>query len=108
MAAGAIADLALKKILGETYQLYGSVVQIGPHEIDNRDLDPKQIDQNPFSAVATETRQKIGKPIWMRFAKTALQPGRFLEIVARGIPAGLGQPIYGKLDAEIALGDDEH
>ena len=38
VAAGAIADLALKKILGETYQLYGSVVQIGPHEIDTANL----------------------------------------------------------------------
>ena len=101
VAAGAIADLALKKILGETYQLYGSVVQIGPYEIDTAKFDPKQIDQNPFFCGDSDAA-KNWESYLDEVRKNGSSAGAVLEIVARGIPAGLGQPIYGKLDAEIA------
>ena len=60
VAAGAIADLALKAILGEAYLLYGSVVQIGPHEINRDNFDVAQIDQNPFFCGDKEAAKKLG------------------------------------------------
>ena len=101
VAAGAIADLALKAILGEAYQLYGSVVQIGPHEIDTAKFDTQQIDQNPFFCGDSEAA-KNWEAYLDEVRKNGSSAGAVLEIVARGIPAGLGQPLYGKLDAEIA------
>ena len=101
VAAGAIADLALKAILGEAYLLYGSVVQIGPHEINRDNFDVAQIDQNPFFCGDKEAAKN-----WEAYLdgvrKQGSSAGAVLEIVASGIPVGLGQPIYGKLDAEIA------
>ena len=101
VAAGAIADIALKKILGDSYQLFGSVVQIGPHEIDRENFDIGQIDQNPFFC-----GDSVAAKNWERYLdevrKSGSSAGAVLEIVATGIPAGLGQPLYGKLDAEIA------
>ena len=85
VAAGAIADIALKKILGDSYQLFGSVVQIGPHEIDRENFDIGQIEQNPFSAV-TVWRQKIGKAIWMRYEKAAHPQGRFWKLLQPVFP----------------------
>jgi len=61
VAAGAIADIALKKILGDSYQLFGSVVQIGPHEIDRENFDIGQIDQNPFFCGDSVAVKKLGR-----------------------------------------------
>ena len=101
VAAGAIAHLALKAILGEVFLLYGSVVQIGPHEIDRNNFDRAQIDKNPFFCGDKEAAKN-----WEGYLdgvrKQGSSAGAVLEIVASGIPIGLGQPIYGKLDAEIA------
>jgi len=101
VAAGAIADIALKQFLGESYQLYASVVQIGPHKIDREAFDPAQIDQNPFfcgDAHAAKSWESYLDDV----RKSGSSAGAILEVVAHGIPVGLGQPLYGKLDAEIA------
>jgi len=101
VAAGAIADLALKQILGEAYMVRGSVVQIGPHSINHDNFDPAEIDQNPFFCGDRQAAQN-----WESYLddvrKAGSSAGAVLEIVASGIPAGLGQPLYGKLDAELA------
>lgn len=101
VAAGAIADIALKQILGTAYRVTGSVVQIGPHKIDRSRFDAAEIDNNPFFC---------GDPVaasnWEAYLdgirKSGSSAGAILEVVASGIPAGLGQPIYGKLDTELA------
>ena len=101
VAAGAIADLALQKILGDRYQLFASVVQIGPHAIDNNRFDRTQIDKNPFFCADAEAALA-----WERYLdevrKSGSSAGAIVEVTAQGIPVGLGQPLYGKLDAEIA------
>ena len=101
VAAGAIADIALKKILGADYHVAGSVVQIGPHKIDRSRFDASEIENNPFFC---------GDPVaakqWVSYLddvrKSGSSAGAILEVTAAGIPAGLGQPIYGKLDTELA------
>ena len=101
VAAGAIADIALKQILGPAYQVRGSVVQIGPHSITRENFDAVQIENNPFFCGDADAAVK-----WEAYLdevrKAGSSAGAVLEIVASGIPAGLGQPLYGKLDAELA------
>ena len=101
VAAGAIADIALKQFLGKAYRVTGSVVQIGPHKIDPARFDAGEIDKNPFfcgDAVAAKSWETYLDEV----RKAGSSAGAILEITADGIPAGLGQPLYGKLDAELA------
>ena len=72
VAAGAIADIALKSILGDEYGIYASVVQIGTHQIDPANFDRTQIDQNPFFVVMPR-RPNHGKAISTRYAKLVRQ-----------------------------------
>jgi chorismate synthase len=101
VAAGAIADIALKSILGDEYGIYASVVQIGTQQIDPANFDRTQIDQNPFFCGDAKAA-KSWESYLDKIRKAGSSTGAIIEIVANGIPAGLGQPLYGKLDAEIA------
>ena len=96
VAAGAIA----RKILtGVTIR--GAVVQIGPHAIDRARLDWSQTRENPFWCPDVEM-----VPVWEQHLETIRKAGSstgaIVEVEATGLPAGLGAPIYAKLDAEIA------
>ena len=103
VAAGAVARKALAAILGGTAIIRGAVAQIGPDYVDRSQWDWEQIDQNPFFCpeAATATR-------WEGLVDAARKDGSSLgaiiEIVAEGFPAGLGEPIYSKLDSDIACG----
>ncbi|MGC6440654.1 MAG: chorismate synthase [Candidatus Puniceispirillaceae bacterium] len=101
VAAGAVADIALRHILGDGVDITASVVQIGPHKIDRSRFDASQIDQNPFFCADPVAAQE-----WEAYLdgvrKDGSSAGAIIEVVATGIPAGLGQPIYGKLDTELA------
>ena len=100
VAAGAIADLFLKQALGTPYRVRGGVVQIGPHKINRDNLDWDNCDKNPFFCPDAEAAAA-----WEGYLddvrKHGSSAGAILEIVADGIPVGLGQPIYGKLDTEL-------
>ena len=76
-------------------------MQIGPHEIDRDNFNAEQIDKNPFFCADADAVQN-----WETYLddvrKSGSSAGAVLEIVAQGIPTGLGQPLYGKLDAELA------
>ena len=100
VAAGAIADLFLKQALGTPYRVRGGVVQIGPHKINLDNLDWDNCDKNPFFCPDAEAAAA-----WEGYLddvrKQGSSAGAILEIVADGIPVGLGQPIYGKLDTEL-------
>jgi len=96
VAAGA---LARKVIPGITVR--GALVQMGPHKIDRSNWDWNVIDQNPFwcpDPVAAATWE----PYLDGVRKSGSSCGAVIELVASGVPAGLGAPIYGKLDAELA------
>ena len=101
VAAGAIADLTLQQVLGADYRVRGGVVQIGPHAISRDRLDWNECDNNPFFCP-----DPVAAKEWEAYLdgvrKQGSSAGAILEIVADGIPAGLGQPIYGKLDTELA------
>jgi chorismate synthase len=97
VAAGAIA----RKILGEGIRIRGALVQIGPHKIDRAKWDWDAIEDNPFWCPDRQMAQQ-----WEGFLdgvrKAGNSTGAVIELVAEGVPAGWGDPIYGKLDADLA------
>ncbi len=101
VAAGAIARKILANAFGGKVSIRGAVVQIGPHKINRDQWDWNQVDQNPFWIPDASS-----VPIMEKFLdekrKNGSSAGAIVEIVASGIPAGLGAPVYDKLDADIA------
>ncbi len=97
VAAGAVA----RKVLGAGVIIRAALVQIGPHAIDRARWDWDQTEQNPFWCPDAET-----VPVWETYLdkvrKAGSSTGAIVEIVAEGVPAGWGAPIYGKLDGELA------
>jgi chorismate synthase len=96
VAAGAIARKIIPGI-----QIRGALVQIGPHKIDRQRFDWSEIERNPlFCPDATAAT------LWMDYLdeirKKGSSIGAIVEIVAEGAPAGLGAPLYGKLDSDLA------
>jgi chorismate synthase len=100
VAAGAVA----RKVLDSLYKgmrLRGALVQMGPHAIDRARWDWDEVSKNPFF---TPDVQIVAK--WTEYLESVRKKGSscgaIVEIVAEGIPAGLGAPLYGKLDADLA------
>jgi len=87
--------------LGKEYRVRGAVVQIGPHVINRNNVDWDERDNNPFFCPDAAMVEK-----WKTYLddvrKAGSSAGAILEITADGIPVGLGQPVYGKLDSELA------
>jgi chorismate synthase len=101
VAAGAIARLVLAKFLDAAVKIRGALVQIGPHAIDRARWDWAEIERNPFWCPDAEAAGR-----WATYLdgvrKAGSSAGAIIEVVASGIPAGLGEPIYDKLDSDIA------
>ena len=101
VAAGAIARKVLEHRLGAKIKIRGALTQIGPHAIDRKRWDWKQVDKNPFFSPDAKAAE-----MWAAYLdgvrKSGSSAGAIIEVTADGIPAGLGAPIYGKLDADIA------
>jgi chorismate synthase len=97
VAAGAVA----RKVLGDGIVIRGALVQIGPHRIDRARWDWDAVDDNPFWS---PDRQMV--QVWEGFLdevrKQGSSTGAVIEVIASGVPAGLGDPIYDKLDADLA------
>jgi chorismate synthase len=97
VAAGAVARL----ILGPAVTIRGAVIQMGPHKIDPGRWDWTAVEDNPFWCPDRQMAQT-----WEGFLDAVRQAGSstgaVIEVVASGVPAGLGDPIYDKLDAELA------
>ena len=101
VAAGAVARKVLDHVLGKSAVIRGALVQMGPHAIDRTRWDWAAVEENPFwcpdaAMVATWETHLDG------VRKGGSSTGAVIEVVASGLPAGLGAPIYGKLDADLA------
>ena len=97
VAAGAIA----RKILGDPVKVRGAVVAIGPNDIDRNRWDWDEVENNPFfcpdaGAVSAWEGYLDG------IRKDGSSVGALVEVVASGLPAGLGEPIFDRLDADVA------
>jgi len=77
------------------------LIQVGPHAIDRARWDWDEVERNPFFCPDAKTAAQ-----WEGFLdevrKRGSSVGAVIEVVAEGIPAGLGAPIYGKLDGDLA------
>ncbi len=103
VAAGAIARKVLQLKLGKKFNIVGAVTQVGPVFSNPDNWDDKQINKNSFFAADKEV-VSIYEHYLMDIRKSGSSCGAMIELRARGIPVGLGAPIYSKLDADIAAG----
>jgi chorismate synthase len=97
VAAGAIA----RKVLGDAVTIRGALVQIGPHAIDRARWDWQAVGANPFFCPDAQTA-KTWETFLDEVRKAGSSTGAIIEVQASGVPAGLGDPIYDKLDADLA------
>ncbi len=96
VAAGAVARQVLQGVT-----IRGALVQVGPHRIDRSNWDWAEVDNNPFFAP-----DAAAAAFWADYLdgvrKAGSSVGAVVEIVAEGVPAGWGAPVYGKLDTDIS------
>ena len=94
VAAGAVA----KKILGDDIKITGYLTKIGKHEIDRTKIDLNQINQNPFFSPDASIVS-----VWEEYLddirKNGTSIGAVVEVIASGVPAGWGAPVYAKIES---------
>lgn len=100
VAAGGVAREAIKAI-APGLKITGYMVQMGSHGIDRNNLDMDQIEQNPFW-VPDANAAKDWADYLDSIRKSGSSIGAVVEVVAKGAPAGLGAPVYAKLDTDLA------
>ena len=97
VAAGAIARL----VLGPGVSIRGALVRIGPHAIERSRWDWGEVPRNPFFCPDAQAAAH-----WETYLsdirRAGSSVGAVIELVADGVPIGLGAPLYAKLDAELA------
>ena len=96
VAAGAIARRIVPGIT-----VRGALVQMGSHKIDRSRWDWNEVGNNPFFC-PDPVQAKFYGDYLDEVRKSGSSVGAVIEIVAEGVPAGLGSPVYAKLDAELA------
>ncbi len=101
VAAGAVARAVLAGVLEKAPIIRGAVVQIGDLAVDRARWDWAEIERNPFWGPDAETAVKW-EALLDDHRKAGSSLGAVIEIVAENIPAGLGEPVYDKLDADLA------
>ncbi|MDI9408369.1 MAG: chorismate synthase [Candidatus Pacebacteria bacterium] len=97
VAAGAIA----RKILGPSIIIRGAMIAMGKDSIDRANWQDETITANPFfcpdAAAAIRWEAQLDA-----IRKSGSSIGAILEVTASGVPAGWGEPIYDKMDSELA------
>jgi chorismate synthase len=96
VAAGAVARKVIPGL-----SVRGALVQIGKHHIDRTRWDWDEVDRNPFFSPDAGI-VKVWESYLDGIRKAGSSVGAVIEVVAEGVPAGLGAPIYAKLDQDIA------
>ena len=101
VAAGGIARKIIDHLIDGDVKLRGALVQMGPHKIDYNNWDWGIITDNPFWC--PDAKAAV---LWEEYLndirKSGSSCGAVIELRLSGIPAGLGAPVYDKLDADIA------
>jgi chorismate synthase len=101
VAAGAVARKVLDHLLKAPVTIRGALIQVGTLAIDRARWDWAEVDRNPFFAPDPEIVET-----WSQFLdktrKQGSSAGAVVEVVGEGVPPGLGEPAYDKLDADLA------
>jgi chorismate synthase len=96
VAAGAIARKVIPSVT-----IRGALVQMGKLKIDRQNWNWDEVGRNPFFCPDAEGARRFAHYLdAIRRAGSSI--GAVIEVVAEGVPAGWGAPVYGKLDAELA------
>ena len=98
VASGAIARKIIAK---HNIEIFGYITQIGEKKINPQNIDYHQIDKNDLFCPDIHAVNNFADYL-MEIRKKGDSVGAMIEIVARNVPAGLGEPIYDKLDARLA------
>ena len=97
VAAGAVA----RQVLGPGVVIRAAMIRMGSHAVERRRWDWDETANNSFWCPDAEAAGE-----WETYLdtirKAGSSTGAVIEVVAEGVPAGLGAPVYGKLDADIA------
>ncbi|MGZ3281752.1 MAG: chorismate synthase [Xanthobacteraceae bacterium] len=96
VAAGAIA----RKIVPDM-TVRGALIQMGPHRIERARWNWDEVERNPFFCPDAQ-QAAFFEDYLDDIRKRGSSVGAVIEVVAEGVPAGLGAPIYGKLDGDLA------
>ena len=97
VAAGAVA----RKVLGAGVTIRAALVSMGTKEIDRARWDWSEVDNNPFFCPDATAAEEFA--VYLDgIRKAGSSVGGVVEVVASGVPAGLGAPVYGKLDQDLA------
>lgn len=100
VAAGGVAREVIKSLCPEL-TIRGAMVQMGPHSVNRTNWDWDVVEQNPFWTGDAQAASN-----WATYLdglrKSGSSVGAVVEVVASGAPAGLGAPIYAKLDQDLA------
>jgi chorismate synthase len=97
VAAGAVA----RKVLGDGITIRGALVQIGDDRIERENWNWDAVEQNPFWCPDPKASMRWEEKL-LAIRKAGSSVGAVIEVTASGVPAGWGDPIYDKLDADLA------
>ena len=103
VAAGAIARKYLRERLGVAIQ--GYLAQLGPLQLEPKSLDG--VYDNPFFCPDPSRLEEL-EAYMIELRRSGDSVGARVNVIATGVPPGLGEPVFDRLDADIALRDDEH
>ena len=101
VAAGAIAKQILENKIGKKYNVSGAVTQLGILGCDTNNWDDKFIRKNALFC-PDKTVLKLWEKYLLGVRKAGSSCGAIIEVRAKGLPVGLGAPIYSKLDMDLA------
>ena len=101
VAAGAVAKVVLKKLIGSKFNVVGAVTQLGLMSCDKSNWKDSEIRKNAFFCPDKKS-VKLWEKYLLAVRKAGSSCGAIIELRATGIPVGLGAPIYSKLDTDIA------
>jgi chorismate synthase len=96
VAAGAVARQVIPEVT-----IRGALVQIGKHKVDRSRWTWEEVEKNPFFAPDPGIVETWSSYL-DKVRKLGSSVGAVIEVVAEGVPAGWGAPIYGKLDQDLA------
>lgn len=96
VAAGAVARKVIPGVA-----IRGALIQMGPHRIDRDRWDWAEVDRNPFFTPDAKAAERFADYL-DGVRKAGSSAGAVIEVVASGVPAGWGAPLYSKLDQDLA------
>tara|TARA_Y100000741_G_scaffold359978_1_gene341481 strand:+ start:2709 stop:3779 length:1071 start_codon:yes stop_codon:yes gene_type:complete len=101
VAAGAVARKVINYKLKKKFKIIGSIIQIGENKIKSKKWNENFIHKNEFFSPDKSIVKTWEKNI-LSARKAGTSLGAIIEIRCKGMPAGLGEPVYEKLDSDIA------